>query len=78
MRALARGSDGLAEIWEADLALVMMPLISDQLERKTLQPYVESLLNGAATLKATVQDMITKKNLSLPVPQPRPHHSVLV
>jgi len=78
MRALARGSDGLAEIHEDDLKHVLVPLISDPSERKALQPFVDGLLAGTGTLKGTVQEMLANAKLSLPQPAARPHHSALV
>ncbi|WP_210641248.1 N-6 DNA methylase [Pseudomonas sp. Tri1] len=77
MRALARGSDGLAEIHEADLSAVLVPILSDA-ERKTFEPLVQSLMDGTGTLRGTVQEMLISAKLNLPQPAPRPHHSALV
>lgn len=77
MRALARGSDGLAEIHEDDLALVLVPILSDK-ERKALQPFVQALLDGNGTLRGAVHEMLLNSALSLPQPLQRPHHSALV
>lgn len=78
MRALARGSDGLAEIHEDDLKHVLVPKIQDQVQRTQLQPFLDRLLDGAGTLKGMVQDMLGDSRLDLPTPQSRPHHSALV
>lgn len=78
MRALARGSDGLAEIHEGDLELVLVPLIKGKEERKRLQPFVDALISGKATLKGTVAALLAQGALTMPVPAPRPHHSTLV
>jgi len=78
MRALARGSDGLAEIHEGDLNLIKMPLIKNAKERHRLKPFIDALVNGRTTLKGTVTSMISTNELSLPVPALRPHHSALV
>ncbi len=78
MRALARGSDGLAEIHENDLSLILIPLIRDQKQRKRIEPFVDALKTGMATLKGTVFSMLSDKTLSMPLPTPRPHHSALV
>jgi hypothetical protein len=78
MRALARGSDGLAEIHEDDLSLVLVPLITDQKQRKRVAPFVAALIAGTATLKSTILSMLSENALSLPLPTPRPHHSALV
>ena len=78
MRALARGSDGLAEIHEDDLELVLVPLIKGKEERKRLQPFVDALIDGKATLKGTVASLLAQGALDMPLPAPRPHHSTLV
>lgn len=78
MRALARGSDGLAEIHEDDLELVLVPLISDPNHRKALQPFVDALLQGLPTLKGQVTNMLAASVLQLPLPPRRPHHAALV
>lgn len=78
MRALARGSDGLAEIHEDDLNLVIVPLTADAKQKAALKPFVDALIEGNTTLKGAVQDMIARSQLSLPVPISRPHHSALV
>lgn len=78
MRALARGSDGLAEIHEEDLRLVRVPLIVSPKQKAELKPLVDSLVAGNSSLKGAVQDMLVRSALSLPLPMPRPHHSALV
>lgn len=78
MRALARGSDGLAEIHESDLEHVLVPLITKKTERDLLQPHLDGLLGGAGTLKGMVQDLLGSAKLGLPLPPVRPHHSALV
>lgn len=78
MRALARGSDGLAEIHETDLSRVLVPLIADAKQKAAVQPFVDAILKGSSSLKGAVQDMIVRSTLSLPLPEPRPHHSALV
>ncbi|NYT79062.1 N-6 DNA methylase [Alcaligenaceae bacterium] len=78
MRALARGSDGLAEIHEDDLKHVLIPQIVDPAQRAQLQPFLNALLEGPGTLKGMVQDMLGNAQLDLPIPPNRPHHSALV
>lgn len=78
MRALARGSDGLAEIHEEDLAQIVIPLTISKKEKEVLQPFVEALIEGNASLKGAVQDLLGRSALSLPTPVARPHHSSLV
>jgi type I restriction enzyme M protein len=78
MRALARGSDGLAEIHEDDLRLVIIPMTAGAKEKAALKKFVDALIEGNASLKGAVQDMLGRSALSLPVPASRPHHSALV
>lgn len=78
MRALARGSDGLAEINEDDLALVRVPILKDNAARERLAEFVDALLNGSATLKGAVSVMLADAKLAIPQPRKRPHHSSLV
>lgn len=78
MRALARGSDGLAEIHEQDLNLVLVPLTADLQQKEMVKPFIDALIEGNATLKGVVQEMLGRSALNIPVPVPRPHHSALV
>jgi type I restriction enzyme M protein len=78
MRALARGSDGLAEIHENDLGQVLVPLIKSTAVRNELQPFVDGLLDGTSTLKGAVQEMLSASTLKMALPLARPHHSALV
>jgi type I restriction enzyme M protein len=78
MRALARGSDGLAEIHEDDLSQVIVQLTADAKQKAALKPFVEALIEGNASLKGAVQDMLRRSTLSLLIPPERPHHSSLV
>ena len=78
MRALARGSDGLAEIHEDDLNQVIVPLTADAKQKATLKPFVDALIEGNTSLKGAVQEMLAQAQLSLPFPISRPHHSALV
>jgi len=78
MRALARGSDGLAEVHEADLSRVLVPVITDPEIRKAVGEYLEALLAGRSTLSSAVGLWLEEKKLRYPKPTKRPHHSVLV
>jgi type I restriction enzyme M protein len=77
MRALARGSDGLAEIHTTDLGLVLVPLVEDPKRRKELAPFVNALKKGVPSLKHTVS-LLQAHDDVFPTPRPRPHHSALV
>jgi type I restriction enzyme M protein len=78
MRALARGSDGLAEVGPDDAAEVLIPLIKSPARRKELEPFQKQLLAGYTSVRAKVDDMIEGGSLPVPVPEKRPSHSVLV
>jgi type I restriction enzyme M protein len=77
MRALARGSDGLAEITEDDAGSVLVPELSKE-RRAELLPYVENLLTGTADIRSKVGALLGEGHLTYPVPPPRPSHVVLV
>lgn len=77
-RAFARGSDGLAELTEEDLREIVLPEISDPKVRTILQAFVDQLLAGQVTIKATVEQLIHDGRLPFPAVQPRPSHVVLV
>jgi type I restriction enzyme M protein len=78
MRALARGSDGLAEIHESDFGDVLVPLITDPSARAKVQPLVDSLTSGHSTLSETVAALVSAGTLPIPAQASRPHHSALV
>lgn len=78
MRALARGSDGLAEVHESDLARVLVPVIDDREVRKDVSLYLAALQEGRPTLSSAVGLWLHEKKLRYPKPPKRPHHSVLV
>lgn len=77
MRAIARGSDGLAEIWEGDAANIIIPKLNDD-NRKKITVYVDQLLSGAVTLNDYVHNQIQSKSMYIEDPQSRPSHIVLV
>jgi len=78
MRALARGSDGLAEIHTSDLSLVLVPLIDDKEQRAAIKPFVTALLEAKPSFKNTIGNMLADGKGPFPLPAPRPHHSALV
>jgi type I restriction enzyme M protein len=78
MRALSRGSDGLAEVTINDVLSVVVPKIRDDRVRQQLMPFVNNLLTGKQSLSATVSSMIDSKLFQIPVPLQRPNHTVLV
>lgn len=78
MRALARGSDGLAEVHESDLKAVLVPAITDKAIRKQVVEYLHALLDGRSTLAAAVDAWSLEGTLTFPRPDRRSHHSALV
>jgi len=77
-RALARGSDGLAEVTEEDLRTIVLPKVVDKKVRAQLEMFVKQLLAGQVTVKATVEQLIRERRLPFPAVPPRPSHVVLV
>ena len=77
-RAMALGSDGLAEVTSEDLMEIVFPIIQDDQLRAQLDEFVDSLLNGHVSLKATVDQLYSKGLLPMPFVNPRPSHVVLV
>ena len=77
LRSFARGSDGLAEISEADASNVIIPIVSDE-TREKLRPYVESLKSGTTTMNSVVRQMIVASEVDYHDPKRRPSHIVLV
>jgi type I restriction enzyme M protein len=78
MRALSRGSDGLAEVHETDLPRVVIPLVTDSKVRSEIKTYVDALLTGRSTLVSAVGLWNEKGKVPFPATSKRPHHSVLV
>jgi hypothetical protein len=77
-RALARGSDGLAEVTEEDLKQIVLPELLDPNVRRELQTFVDQLLAGHVTMKATVDQLTRSGRVPYPRVPPRPSHVVLV
>lgn len=77
LRSMARGSDGLAEICEADAKKVIVPLLNAEAREKIL-PYVEKLQSGNTTLNSVVRQMIGESEVEYYDPKKRPSHIVLV
>ena len=75
MRAIARGSDGLAEISASDAADTIIPLL-DSDNRANLQQYVDNLISGHSSLYTTVGDLIDDGLYN--DPSKRPNHMTLV
>jgi len=78
MRALARGSDGLAEINPVDAALVVLPRIVDEAVRAEVRPFLDQLLAGFTTVEAKVASLMELGSLPLPTPPARADHTSIV
>jgi type I restriction enzyme M protein len=78
MRSLARGSDGLAEISEGDIAEVLIPVVTDKTVRTEVQPFIDQLRAGFTSVRAKVDDLLQSGRLDSPVPAKRPSHTVQV
>lgn len=77
LRSFARGSDGLAEICEADARNVIVPVLTDEARTKLL-PYVDNLKSGSTTINSVVRQMIGADEVEYHDPKKRPSHIVLV
>lgn len=77
MRAMARGSDGLAEVNQLDMAHLLVPRLSDE-ERAVLRPHVDQLRGKRPSLRAAVHQLLSAEETSLPYVAGRPSHSALV
>jgi type I restriction enzyme M protein len=78
MRGLARGSDGLAEIPEEDMAEVILPRIEDHAVRAEMQPFVDQLLAGFTSVEAKVSALVQAGQVTIPLPAPRPEHTSII
>ena len=77
LRSFARGSDGLAEICEADAKNVLIPVLSNE-AREKLQTYIDNLKSGNTTINSVVRQMIGASEVDYFEPKKRPSHIVLV
>lgn len=78
MRALARGSDGLAEINADDLLDVVLPLVEDLNVRVELHPFVIQLMHGYTSVESKVAALISEDRLALPDVPKRGNHVMIV
>jgi type I restriction enzyme M protein len=78
MRALARGSDGLAEISEDEVGDVLIPAVTDAAVRRELEPFVKQLKAGHMSVRAKVDGLLQSGRLATPTPEPRLSHTVQV
>lgn len=78
MRALARGSDGLAEINAADVGSIVAPVINDVSVRADLEPFVTQLLQGHTSIEAMVSSMASAQRLPGPDVPKRGNHVMVI
>lgn len=77
LRAMARGSDGLAEVTVDDAKKVIIPILSKD-EREIFHPFIKNLKEGRITFNRTVELSIKNKTLEVAEVAPRYSHIVLV
>lgn len=78
MRALARGSDGLAEIRADELRNIVIPRVTDSSARETLQKLVDQLFAGMSGVESAVQILTDAGKIPGPKTAPRTSHVQLV
>lgn len=77
MRALATGSDGLAEIVDADLMNIILPRISDEDARAKVADHLGPTLKGDSRLSKILKGVIDA-DAAFPIPPARKSHCALV
>lgn len=78
LRALARGSDGLAEIHTEDLKRVIVPKLTSEEVKENLEHYSQSLISGRTNLRSAVLEMIRNNKIDTYFPEKRSSHIHLV
>jgi type I restriction enzyme M protein len=78
MRALARGSDGLAEVTEDDSREVLLPRVTDPDARGELEELSREMLKGLSALEGRVSELVALGRISVPSLRKRRSRSVLV
>lgn len=78
MRAMARGSDGLAEITNDDFRNVVLPVIKDATVRKQIEDFAKQLKKGHTSIKAAVDTLGADGQLPVLDNARRSSHVVLV
>lgn len=78
MRALSRGSDGLAEVGAADVADVLVPLITDAKVRREIEPFVKQMLGGFMSVERKVAALAASGKLPMKDVPRRASHVMIV
>lgn len=76
LRALATGSDGLAEIVDDDMLSIVLPCVLSQPEREQAQRQIDQLLAGETRFSRYARGVI--RSTAFPIPPPRKSHCGLV
>jgi type I restriction enzyme M protein len=77
-RAFATGSDGLADLSEANLTEILMPIVASKSTRETLRPMVDALLAGRSTVARMVGGLLAEGALPVIDVPARSSHVVQV
>ena len=77
LRALTTGSDGLAEVGDADVCEIVLPRITDQSHRGRLQRYFDTVMNADVRLSKAVGTVLSEIS-DWPRPPRRKSHCALV
>ena len=77
MRAIARGSDGLAEICEDDAKDVLILDLDDE-NREKVSQYVDNVTTGNTSLNVVIKSLLFQNALDYSEPEKRPSHIDLV
>jgi len=75
MRALATGSDGLAEVSPPDLALILIPVINDESLRTSIKKYIDELLDGTVFIRPMLSNSLKHVFPQLNIPPRKTHFS---
>lgn len=75
MRALATGSDGLAQVAPDDILRIVLPRVTQNDERAKLRLLVEDLVAGGVNFRQAVRSVVSD---GWPHPPKRKSHCVLV
>lgn len=78
MRAMARGSDGLAEVNPEDASEVVFARLKNSRLRVELQPFVDRLMDGQVTIEAKVASLASANRLPIPTVEARDDHTGIV
>jgi type I restriction enzyme M protein len=70
-RALSTGSDGLAELSDADLREIVLPRVTDAAARAAMTKIADDLLHGRTTVASVVKEMLQSGQVQTASIEPR-------